>query len=476
MKCTALANSGPFAPRSKDSLAEFAWSLTFGFLQAGSATRYARDGPLNGSFSAAMLPAGPKRRKNILMLKTYLASFLALTLMLSLAASIQAFGGDVNKAPKSYLLGSSTGIVTPSGVAVDVAGNRYVANLPTRSVTIYPASASGNAAPIRTIGGANTTLVGPRSVMVDKDGRIYVGDLLGAGTNKVAVFAPNANGNVAPERVITGSNTLIGWPSGLSLDSVGRLYVANRVNNTVTVYAPGSDGNVGPLRVIIGAATGLDDPTGLVVTSGNILHVANNGSGTVTSYASGAAGNAAPMRTISGAATGLTAPGGIAADSFGNLYVTNVSVPSSVSVFGSGASGNVTPITRLVGSETDMGLSFAIAVTAARDVVVAQYQSDVVTTYSPLVGPPSPPSVVRSLAVSGKASSAVRTVSWRAPAVSGGAPVLSYQISVKSNGKTILSKTVSAGKLKLAIQKEKLRKGKNTMSRPRRNVRIDTLR
>jgi serine/threonine protein kinase, bacterial len=408
-------------------------------------------------------------RKSKIMLKHHLAGSLALATMLCLAAAPQAFGGDVNKAPKSYLLGSSTGISSPSGMAVDAAGNRYVANLPNTSITIYPASASGNAAPTRTIGGPNTTLVGPRSVMVDKDGRIYVGDLLGAGTNKVAVFAPNANGNVAPERVITGSNTLLEWPSGLSLDSVGRLYVANRVNSTVTVYAPGSDGNTGPLRVITGAATGLDEPFGLVVTSGNILHVANNGSGSVTSYASGASGNAAPIRTISGAATGFTSPGGIAADSFDNLYVTNTAVPYSVSVFGSGASGNVAPITRLVGPETDMGVSFAVAVTAARDVVVAQYQGDVVTTYSPLVAPPSPPSVVRSLAVSGKASSAVRTVSWRAPALSGGGPVLSYHISVKSNGKTILTKTLSAAKLKLAIQKEKLRKGKSTITVQARN-------
>jgi hypothetical protein len=403
------------------------------------------------------------------MFKQLLSSSLFLVTTLCLAASPLSLGGDVNKAPKSYLFGSSTGISSPTGVALDAAGNRYVANLHGKSVTIYQASASGNSAPLRTIKGSNTTLVGPRSVLVGSDGRIYVGDVSGANTSKVAVFAANANGDVAPERVISGLTTLLGWPQGLALDSVGRLYVADRENSIITVYAPGADGNTAPIRVVSGAATGLNVPYGLVVTSGNILHVSNNGSGTITSYAAGADGNAAPIRTISGAATGLTSPGGIASDSFGNLYVTSVSVPFSVSVFGSGASGNVAPLARLVGSETDMDLAYALAVTASRDVVVAQFDDNLVTTYSPLVEPPSPPSVVRSLAVSGKASSAVRTVSWRAPALSGGAPVLSYQITVKSNGKTILSKTVSAGKLKLAIQKEKLRKGKNTITVRARN-------
>lgn len=390
-------------------------------------------------------------------------------LLVGLALSSFAYSAVVNKAPKSYLLGPGTSISTPSGVALDSQGNRYVSNLGTDSVTVYAPDASGNSAPIRTIQGSNTQLVGPRSITVDADGRIYVGDLFGAGSDKVAVFAPGADGNVAPERVITGDNTMISWAQGLAVDSTGRLYVANRNTSTIAVFAPGSDGNITPLRLINGPATGLDEPMNIALTAGNILHVVNSGSSSITSYASGAAGDASPTRTISGANTGLAALSGLAADSLGNLYVISSFGEISVSVFGPTASGNVAPHTRLTGAETDLNTAYGLAITENRDLVVPSYFGDALLTYSPFVPVPTPPTVVRLLSVSGKADSAKRTVSWGKPKSDNGAPITGYQVSVTSKGKTIFKKKLPAGQLKLAIRKSSLRAGKNLITVQARN-------
>jgi len=53
------------------------------------------------------------------------------------------------------IAGVNTGLF-PTGIALDGAGNIYVANQ--GSITVYAAGASGNATPIATIAGVNTGL------------------------------------------------------------------------------------------------------------------------------------------------------------------------------------------------------------------------------------------------------------------------------------------------------------------------------
>jgi hypothetical protein len=92
------------------------------------------------------------------------------------------------------------------------------------------------------------------------------------------------------------------------VDTTGNLYVANNVfSPSVTVYAPGANGNVAPLRIVNGASTGLNSPFGVAVDAAGNLYVANNGGipPGITVYGSGANGNATPIRTISGSNTGL---------------------------------------------------------------------------------------------------------------------------------------------------------------------------
>jgi len=52
-----------------------------------------------------------------------------------------------NAAPLRTISGSATGLNVPSGIALDVSGNMYVANANGNSVTEYAAAAAGNVAP-----------------------------------------------------------------------------------------------------------------------------------------------------------------------------------------------------------------------------------------------------------------------------------------------------------------------------------------
>jgi hypothetical protein len=71
---------------------------------------------------------------------------------------------------------------------------------------------------------------------------------------QVSVFAPQANGDIQPVRVIAGSSTTItgpGFPGAnkIGVSSDGRLFVAEP-NNRILVFAPGASGDVPPSQVI----------------------------------------------------------------------------------------------------------------------------------------------------------------------------------------------------------------------------------
>ncbi len=112
--------------------------------------------------------------------------------------------------------GAATLLATPSGLVLDASGRLLVCNGSGASITIYnnAASASGNVAPSATISGGSTTLLAPQQAALDASGgNLYVGD---GGAGEVAVFdnISSVNGNVAPNRNLTGSSTGLG-PAGI---------------------------------------------------------------------------------------------------------------------------------------------------------------------------------------------------------------------------------------------------------------------
>ena len=75
---------------------------------------------------------------------------------------VYAPGASGNATPTATIAGSNTGLTGSYGIALDGAGNLYVANAGVPySITVYAAGASGNAPPTATIAGGNTGLNQP---------------------------------------------------------------------------------------------------------------------------------------------------------------------------------------------------------------------------------------------------------------------------------------------------------------------------
>ena len=251
------------------------------------------------------------------------------------SASIEIFAADAagNVAPIATLAGSSTGLLTPVSLAVDAAGKIYTGgSVPCATcgigshagILVFAAGATGDTAPLQTIAPAvypdvdNTGLdTSDMNVAVDASGNIYTAP---GCDSKILVFAPNANGNVAPARVITGDKTQLGCNEGMAFDGAGNLYVANGVYSgslapSVTVYPPGANGNVAPIAMISGDKTGLYgaalrialDNSGWLYATGAALDASGRSRNAILLFAPGTNGNVAPTAALAGADTEINA-------------------------------------------------------------------------------------------------------------------------------------------------------------------------
>ena len=229
-------------------------------------------------------------------------------------------------------------------------------------VTIYALGSRGDVEPIGTIDGAATRIDGPTGIAVDSSGRIYVlnegeGAKRGGG---VVVFASGSNGNVAPIATISGSNTGIRSPKAIALDSRGNIYVANEEGvppgpniqrpGGVSVYSAGSNGDVKPSAFVRGADVNM-----------NLCCPCTD--------------------ACCGNDTGIQNPYGIAVDLRSNLYVTSTSgcprsQGESVRVFPAGSDGNVRPNAIISGPHTGLTAPNSVALDSKGDIYVTDYRGE----------------------------------------------------------------------------------------------------
>ncbi len=253
----------------------------------------------------------------------------------------QGFSGDNGPATSAQLF-------IPSGVAVDSVGNLYIADTGNNRVrkvsngVITTAAGNGTQGFIGDNGLATSAqLYVPSGVAVDSAGNLYIADI---GNNRVRKVSNGVITTAAGDgaRGFGGDNGLATGaqlfnPFGVAVDSAGNLYIADSGNNRVrkvsngvitTVAgngAPGFGGDNGPAT-----SAQLDDPSGVAVDSAGNLYVADSGNNRVRKVSNGVittvAGNGAPgFGGDSGPATSaqLDDPSGVAVDSAGNLYVAD---------------------------------------------------------------------------------------------------------------------------------------------------------
>jgi gliding motility-associated-like protein len=163
----------------------------------------------------------------------------------------------------SGLIGANDGLGTtssfngPGGLALDAQGNLYVADqVNNRIRKITPAGqvttlAGSGATGSNNGSGPSATFNNPDGVAVDKAGNVYVADTK---NNLIRKIAPDGTvspfaGNGTPGKTDgTGSAASFNYPTNLAIDGLGNLYVADYTNNLIRKITP-----AGVVSTIVGS-------------------------------------------------------------------------------------------------------------------------------------------------------------------------------------------------------------------------------
>lgn len=254
---------------------------------------------------------------------------------------------------------------SPSGLALDSAGNLYIADTGKNRICIldtsgnfatYAGSSTGVAG-YADSGSGNALFNGPTSIAVDKFGRIFVAD---TGNNAIRVIGKHTQydssrniievhknvgtlvgrGSTIVSSAVGQTNTLNG-PRGVALDSAGSVYVADTGNHRICKVTAG-----GQLETLAGSTTlggnlqylsgffngqginaAFNSPTGLTVDSIGNIFVADTGNNVIrrvtqTGYVSTVAGSGQPFfKEGRRQQASFKAPVGITVDSQNILYI-----------------------------------------------------------------------------------------------------------------------------------------------------------
>jgi sugar lactone lactonase YvrE len=241
----------------------------------------------------------------------------------------------------------------PEGVAVDAAGNVYVADTSNSLIRkITPAGVvttlAGTAGTIGYADGpaATAKFWSPSGVAVDTAGNVYVADTNNNRIRKITpagVVSTLAGSSTGASGFTngTGSAASFYYPNDVALDTAGNLYVADWGNNAIRKITPSgvvstvAGGGIGVTGSTNGAAAGatFNAPRGVAVDTASNVYVADTGNHLIRKIAAGQVTTLAGS-TLSGVFGGFAngtgtasmfdSPMDVAVDGAGNVYVSDV--------------------------------------------------------------------------------------------------------------------------------------------------------
>jgi sugar lactone lactonase YvrE len=233
----------------------------------------------------------------------------------------------------------TTGVSFPFGVAVDGAGDVFIADNNNSVVVEVPAG-----------GGAQITvpasgLLYPRAVAVDGAGDVFIAD---QGNNRV-VEVPAGGG--AQTTVGSGLNQ----PYSLAVDGAGNVIIADTINSRVVEVPAG-----GGAQITVGSS--LNQPYGVAVDGAGNVFISDTVNGRVVEVP---ADGGAQTTVASG---GLSRPYGLAVDAAGDVFVADQALSTVVEIPAGGGAPTTVPA---IGLSQPTG----VAVDGAGDVFIANHDN-----------------------------------------------------------------------------------------------------
>jgi hypothetical protein len=227
----------------------------------------------------------------------------------------EGYGGDGAAATAAYL-------DTPTGVAVDTAGNVYIADSHNQRIrmvsggTITTIAGTGTPGFFGDTGPATAAQLSlPSAVAADATGNIYIADTNNQRIRKITgttitTIAGNGEELFAGDGA-TATSAALDLPTGVAVDAAGNVYIADRHNQRIRMVSP----------------------------SGTISTIAGSG---LSSFSGAFAGDG-----TSATAAALAKPSGVSVDATGNVYIADtdnqrirqVSGGTIATVAGSGLQG-----------------------------------------------------------------------------------------------------------------------------------------
>jgi hypothetical protein len=314
-------------------------------------------------------------------------------------------------------IGSNALFVSPEDVSVDAFGTVYVADTvnekiraiyPNRAViTVAGGGASGTLSGSNNGIGSNALFSTPASLSVDTFGTVFVADYsnhkvraIFLNRTVITVAGGGATGALGGSTNGVGSNALFNNPTGVSVDTFGILYVADRGNHkiraiypnrtVVTVAGGGASGTLGGSNNGSGSSALFNQPHGVSVDTFGTVYVADISNNkiraiflnrTVITVAGGGASGA-----LSGSNNGIgtnalfNQPQGVSVDTFGIVYAADYNNHrvrviflnrTVITVAGGGASGVQGGNNNGIGSNALFNWPHAVSVDSVGTVYVA---------------------------------------------------------------------------------------------------------
>lgn len=342
--------------------------------------------------------------------------------VVSTLAGKAGYATDPNDSTYGNGAGSAARFTEPFGVVTDAAGNVYVAGGFDNAIRkITPAGVVTTVAG----GGPTSPFNVPEGIAIDAGGNLFVTDTYHCAIRKItpAGVVTLLAGGTAGSADGNGAAAQFRNPRGIAVDSSGTVYVADTFNHTIRKITPAGDVTTfaGVTYVAgygdgLGTAAKFSYPTGLTIDPAGNLYVADSSnfiirkitpSGAVTTFA-GAPGTAGHGDGNGAITARFFNPVGVAVDATGNVFVADnrdqcirkVSPSSFVSTV-----AGLSPL-QSIGSVDGAGINArfrapdGVAVGPAGELYVADSQSHTVRkilpdgTVSTLAGAPNTPDYV----------------------------------------------------------------------------------